>query len=422
MSLSVMQKEAERGSILIIVVAVVMIISVALTFGLSKLKTQDNFERSLETQRKIDRIYIELANYVHQNNRLPCPYFPYLDGGNLAARIFSNMRSVLSGTESLVPTGEAGVCGGGVFGFPSRGILPFRTLNLNEDDVKDAWGRFFVYGVSEAFTETYFTRSNPEAMTMNLGPDNDLGQKGTTPGRQPDIPPPAPPAADPSSNVVMAACRTDGTAGGSSSANRWIINARDDAGGPLPININPQKAFFCCTGRHGGNRDVVKVVGKGTTYTLVDPSPYNTGGINTIIGPVGSAYHQLRHTQSFAGFPARADMDTPATAVALAQVIGTSTTSSSCSARGCSTEGWAFVVASVGPDGIPQSTRGWPYGTTTYGGAWNPGAVNVNSRYSGTHGTIDDAYDDIVLMKTNFDLMSKLNSGTCQTPFYSYQR
>ncbi len=413
----------QSGSILIIVVAIVLIVSVALTFGLGQLKTQDLFERSLETQRKMDRIAVELANYVHQHNRLPCPYFPYLDGGNLAAGRFSNMRTVLSGTESLDPSGAPGVCDVGVFGFPDRGILPFRTLNLNEDDVKDSWGRFFIYGISEVFSDTYFTRPAPAVGTMNLGPDNNVGQKGTTPARPLVTPAPAPPALDPSANNVMAACRTDGTAGGITSANRWVINARDDAASPVVgMNIHPQKALFCCSGRYAGNRDLVMASGKGSTYAQVDPSPYNLGGVNTIIGPFGTGFFQLRHTSSWVGFPALDDMDAPATPAGSAPVIG-NTNSGNCPTRGCSTEGWAFVIASAGPDGVPQSTRGWPYGTIAYGGGgWSPSAVAINARYTGTHGTADDAYDDFVMMKTNFEVMNRLNSATCQTPFFSYQR
>lgn len=89
-----------------------------------------------KTERQMEKINDHLASYVHRNNRLPCPADP-----SAASEPFGAERG----------SGAAGSDAGTCTSTDAVGVVPFRTLGLQEDDVRDSWGNFITYHVSPAF-------------------------------------------------------------------------------------------------------------------------------------------------------------------------------------------------------------------------------------------------------------------------------
>jgi hypothetical protein len=160
----------------------------------------------------------QLASYVHRNRELPCPANPAEDP---ESRDFGTQRNNCNAAANTV------------------GIVPFRTLNLDERDARDAWGRLFTYAVSPVF-------ANPD-------PAND--------------------------NQIYYRCLSP----------RWI-NDEDNIPGPvnpLPRNENAQKARFCCPPPVRRDQDLVILDAAGNPrepapgFTERSDDPLAYGQINT---------------------------------------------------------------------------------------------------------------------------------------------
>jgi hypothetical protein len=336
-----------------------MVVAVLLAFGIGQLESRASLNREAETRQKMERIYIELANYVQQNNRLPCPADPTVDPNN---RTFG-LETLNAGTagQCLVSYGLG--AGGQTF------IVPFRTLNLNESDIRDEWGNFFTYAVSRVVTETYLP-TDPAPLT-DARPTN-----------------------------VHAYCRT--AAGnpatglsGPATQGRWVIDVGLSSSNI--VNINPRKAMFCCPGHPSG-------AGAGTFYP----------------GQAGRQHHNidLWILNTTPIFPPSAS-SLFRTSMLIDQnnaPIDPATLPAGPSAE-TNIEYWGFVLISHGPNGRIAPTL------NNEGGNLNNDNVLFSlPRNISPAATATDYFDDLVLHASQFQLMARLNNGSCMTPFYSYQR
>ena len=102
-----------KGSILLVVLAIIVVMSVMITLGLGVFKTETPVDRSIETRARLERISHELASYAQNHYRLPCPADPSRDP-----------LEATSGRENS--TNE--VCASNT---RYNGIVPYRTLNLS---------------------------------------------------------------------------------------------------------------------------------------------------------------------------------------------------------------------------------------------------------------------------------------------------
>lgn len=130
----------QRGFTLLEMAIVMVIIAIGIsgaTLGLTVYTHGQNVDK---TRVKMDKILDSLAVYVQRNYRLPCAADPRGDTPDTMG-MEARYTYCLSPTTSVVPTSpNAQEMYRGM-----DGIVPYRTLGLKEDDVKDAWGRYITY-------------------------------------------------------------------------------------------------------------------------------------------------------------------------------------------------------------------------------------------------------------------------------------
>lgn len=185
----------EKRGFTIVETAVVLVIAGVLTaMVIYLLIPMMQAFRLTETREKIAKIEDAIAVYAIDNYRIPCPSLP----SRAAANPPFGYEDGSGATGNQIP---AAGCPNG-----SQGIVPFNTLGLPEDMVRDAWGNHFTYAVSQAFVQNT-AAGNPA--------------------------------------TVHPQCRT----------REWMFDtgygAGDMVNGTLTLttrNISPQKARFCCSG------------------------------------------------------------------------------------------------------------------------------------------------------------------------------
>lgn len=201
-----------RGFTLVEMAVVVMIAGLLLAAATQLLVPYAEQARGNESAKKMELVLQSVASFAARNNRIPCPAKTTRSAG---PEPFGAERG----------SGSSGTGMGSCNPSQNVGIVPFRTLGLAEDDVKDGWGNFLTYAVSVAF------------------------------------------AKDPSSGQAHALCRKQ---------NVWV-----DIGDPLDPaddeNLNPEKARFCCVSPAGA--------GPGTDLVVNDAGgspiwPFSRDGSN----------------------------------------------------------------------------------------------------------------------------------------------
>lgn len=182
------QNSSQKGFTLVEIALVMAIIGVitgaSVRFALPLMETANH----LSTTEKMNKISEALSLYAVENNRVPCPAIPIDTTNNPFAGGFGFEQN--NGTEQPL---AASRCGASATSW--RGIVPFKTLGLSEEMIRDAWGNYFTYAVSPAFTLPT--------------------QSGMT--------------------AVHARCRT----------REWFYQTSDS---PSYRHRNPAKASFCCPG------------------------------------------------------------------------------------------------------------------------------------------------------------------------------
>ena len=122
----------EQGTVFIVVVAVIMLVSAIVLLGAGSFHLTDNQDRTLMTSKHQEFLIRELAAYTQRTNGLPCPADPAV---NPASREFGFARKACDH-------------------YTAEGIVPFRTLNLSERDARDGWGRLMTYRISPVLAHT----------------------------------------------------------------------------------------------------------------------------------------------------------------------------------------------------------------------------------------------------------------------------
>ncbi len=119
-------RHGEQGTIFIVVVAVIMLMSAIMLLGTGAFRMTDDHDRVRETQKRQEFLIHELSAYAQRENALPCPADPGIDP----------------------QTHEFGLSRKSCGLDTATGLVPFRTLNLSEHDARDGWGRFMTYKIS----------------------------------------------------------------------------------------------------------------------------------------------------------------------------------------------------------------------------------------------------------------------------------
>ena len=125
-------RQSEQGTVFIVVVAVIMLVSALLVLGVGGFHLLDDQDRVQKTGNRQELLIHELAASVQRTNALPCPADPAVDP---LSRDFGSAR---------------GACGIDT----ATGLVPFRTLHLSEHDGRDGWGRFMTYKISPVLANT----------------------------------------------------------------------------------------------------------------------------------------------------------------------------------------------------------------------------------------------------------------------------
>ncbi|MBI1326633.1 MAG: prepilin-type N-terminal cleavage/methylation domain-containing protein [Alphaproteobacteria bacterium] len=172
---------------------VVAVISVLLAGALVMTAPLMKTAQVNDTREKLNRIAKALSLYAVTNYRIPCPAKPNRTMGGTPPPFGYENGSGATG--AATPDG----CPAGLNS--REGIVPFKTLGLSEAMVKDAWGNFFTYAVSPAFTWNTKLGTNPA--------------------------------------TIHPTCRTQ----------EWMFDSYIDADGDVQLrNRSPDKARFCCPG------------------------------------------------------------------------------------------------------------------------------------------------------------------------------
>src|SRR6202521_4113085 len=108
-------RQGEQGTVFIVVVSALMLVSVLLVLGVGGFHLPDNQDRVQKTSNREDFLIHELAARTQRTNALPCPADPAVDP---LSRDFGFART------------SCGI-------YTAEGLVPFRTLNLSEHDARD---------------------------------------------------------------------------------------------------------------------------------------------------------------------------------------------------------------------------------------------------------------------------------------------
>lgn len=119
-------RQGEHGSVFVVIVAVIMLMSTLILLGFGGFRLMDNDDRVRKTTARQEFLIREMSAWVQRANALPCPADPAVDP---ASREFGFARKSCDAQTA-------------------DGMIPFRTLNLAEHDARDGWGRFMTYRIS----------------------------------------------------------------------------------------------------------------------------------------------------------------------------------------------------------------------------------------------------------------------------------
>ena len=132
-----LKNKNESGVFLIELAIFILVFAVMLSVALPLYKNYEQRNARIETKKRMDVISKAFSNFSQTRWRLPCPANSAGVGG------------VQYGIERL-DAGGLPDCSANIA--DAHGIVPYRTLGLPEQYVKDGYGNFFTYVVSPDFT------------------------------------------------------------------------------------------------------------------------------------------------------------------------------------------------------------------------------------------------------------------------------
>jgi prepilin-type N-terminal cleavage/methylation domain-containing protein len=118
----------ERGFSLVELSVVILIIGIVMTMGIGAWTANLENQALAATAQRQTAIRDALAGYLRRNGRLPCPDNDFTAPDGIENRTTANDPTTACATRF--------------------GILPYVTLGLARDAVRDGWGNFFSYHVS----------------------------------------------------------------------------------------------------------------------------------------------------------------------------------------------------------------------------------------------------------------------------------
>ena len=148
----------EKGAALITVTVILILVSVMIVFGLKMFKTDEPVDRRRATQQQLAFLTDQIASYVHREQRLPCPADPALPLAGTPPATFGLESRADNDADPFTPSNLS--CN------RVTGILPFRTLNLDEHHARDEWGRYITYAISPVFADTQNTAYDSQIYYM----------------------------------------------------------------------------------------------------------------------------------------------------------------------------------------------------------------------------------------------------------------
>jgi prepilin-type N-terminal cleavage/methylation domain-containing protein len=107
--------------------------------------------RHLETRQKLDNIARALDDYAARNLRLPCPASPDQDSKNPPFGFEAGSGPAGNHIPSHCGADQA----------QWEGIVPFRTLDIPADWIRDGAGHFITYAISPGFSQDVYQTSIP---------------------------------------------------------------------------------------------------------------------------------------------------------------------------------------------------------------------------------------------------------------------
>lgn len=340
----------ERGAALIATVAILALLSVFITVGIRFLDVEQDVDRRLETKQQLEFIADQIAAYVHRERRLPCPADP------------SQAAVGLFGTEDRAAAGPCNQIGG-----QFTGIVPFRTLFIDNSNARDGWGRFISYSISPVFADT----RDPQPANTD--------------------------------NNIFYICRTED----------WVnrrLTIPPQAIPPPPNNENPLKARFCCPGP--------VTWAPGTDLEILDENgnPYN---LRPDLGPAPAAgtpqrTNALAQPGAYASIDALVgdpfDQDDPVLPVDPNFITQENIVA------------FAIALVSHGPNGSGSFIGNGTLNQLNRPPAPLPSAAEEENA-DGDNVFVDQPtitttgspnyFDDIVLWRTQFSLYNELSNATC---------
>jgi prepilin-type N-terminal cleavage/methylation domain-containing protein len=140
-----------RGFTLAEMAIVILITGLMLTAAASIALPIMHKARRIETDQKMENIARAIDDYAAQNFRVPCPAIP----DNKSTNPPFGYEAGSGPAGDMVPTD----CGPD----PARweGVIPFRTLNIPVDWIRDSAGYYFTYAISPAFSQDVMKDSLP---------------------------------------------------------------------------------------------------------------------------------------------------------------------------------------------------------------------------------------------------------------------
>lgn len=132
-----MQNRDNKGSALLITAILALIAGLALVGLIYSVSSVTRESQEEQTLVKMHHVIHALSVYYQRYDRIPCPADPNVADTNPP---FGSERG----------SGPAGTSTGSCSDTIGHedGIVPFRTLGLDEDQIKDGWGHYFTYHIS----------------------------------------------------------------------------------------------------------------------------------------------------------------------------------------------------------------------------------------------------------------------------------